>query len=266
MISSNFLGAVKKSCLMSFCIIYLTTKRLLCFINRFELMLVLATLNDHAVSLSFNSFAFVHLSGVASMGCGAKAGSFDGVGAKAVNKRLPCHEPTTWLHLSDLQNCGPCYTFRHIGQCHRQLIVQFNVLVVFSVTAIGSRLGYSERPLRDPLFLFSSLVLRINIPQPCSNFACKPSEWCAARPALRGESLPSLNRSRFPVASIRVLLMCSIALARLCDDTASCSTRWRVLPSTAVVRGQFVNSLLKMSYVAGSVIYRHGFSHAAPLP
>ena len=36
--------------------------------------------------------------------------------------------------------------------------------------------------------------------------------------------------SRFPVASIRVLFMFSIALTRLCDDTVSCSTRWRVLP------------------------------------
>ena len=55
MISSNFLGPVKNSRLMSF--------------------------NDHAVSLSFYSFASLHFLCVASLGCSAIAGSFDDLGA-----------------------------------------------------------------------------------------------------------------------------------------------------------------------------------------
>ena len=82
------------------------------------------------------------------------------------------------------------------------------------LTTTNPRTGRSERPLSDPLNQFPSLVLRINVPQPCSDLTCYPSEWCAARPALR-----------VPVASIRVLLMISIDLARFCDDKVSCSTR-----------------------------------------
>ena len=86
-----------------------------------------ATFNDHSVSLSFSSFASLHLLGVASMG----------LGRVNINQRLPRHEPVTWLHVSDLQNCGPCCTFRHVDQCHCQLIVQFYILVVYSVTTVS---------------------------------------------------------------------------------------------------------------------------------
>ena len=75
-----------------------------------------------------------------------------------MNQRLPCPEPVTWLRLSDLQDCGPCGAFRHTGQCHRQLVVQFNVFVIFSVAAVSPRLGRSERPLRDPLDQFPRLT------------------------------------------------------------------------------------------------------------
>ena len=181
-----------------------------------------------------------------------------------INQRLPCHESVTWLHLSDLQNCGPCCTFRHIGQCHCQLIVQFNMLVVSSVTTISPRLG---RPERLPLVRHS-----INAPASCCG-SKYPSHAAISRAnppsgvlpdQLFGQSRsPSLSRSEFPVASMRVSFIFSKALARFCDDTVSCSTRCRDAifcchwdansPSTAAVRGQVVNSLLRMPYVAVSV-------------
>ena len=62
----------------------------------------------------------------------------------------------------------------------------------------------------------------------------------------------------FSVVSIRVLIILGMMLLRICDDTISWSTRHREVIvywydlSTAVVRGQFVNSLLRISYVVGS--------------
>ena len=125
------------------------------------------------MSLSFNSLASLHLLGVASMGSNAVASSM------------------TWAR--DFQHGGPCCTFRHIGPCHCQLKVLFSILVVFNVTAISPRFGCTERPLRDPLNQFPSLVLRIYVPQSCSDLTCKPSEWCAARPALHRKSLSVLR-------------------------------------------------------------------------
>ena len=86
---------------------------------------------------------------------------------------LAMHKPMTWLHLSDLQSCGPCCTFRRSGQPHCQLFVQFNILVVHCVTTISPRLGRPERPFRDPLSQFSSLVLRINERNPAATSRAK---------------------------------------------------------------------------------------------
>ena len=72
----------------------------------------------------------------------------------AVDQCLPCHEPMTWAPLSDLQNCGPSCTCHHTGQCHRQLTVQFNMLVVCSVTTICPHVDRPESPFRDLLCQF----------------------------------------------------------------------------------------------------------------
>ena len=80
MISSNFFGPVKNSRLMSFGI-SVATNVFCASSTRFELMLVLGHFHEHAVSLSFNSFASWHPLGVAIMGCSAFAGSFDDLGA-----------------------------------------------------------------------------------------------------------------------------------------------------------------------------------------
>ena len=59
----------------------------------------------------------------------------------AVDQSLPCHEPATRLCLSDLQDCGSCWAFRHIGHCHRQLVVNSPstaAVRVFSVSMISS--------------------------------------------------------------------------------------------------------------------------------
>ena len=155
---------------MSFGIISLTTNFLCASSITLYSCSYSATFSDHAVSLSFNSFAPLHFLGVASMGCSAVA----------------LGRSMTWAHIrrpvlamprtrdsvlfgSDLPDCGSRGAFRHIGQCHRQLRVQFDVFVVFSVTAISPSLGRSERPFRDPLYQLPRLVLRVDISQPCSN-------------------------------------------------------------------------------------------------
>ena len=131
----------------------------------------------------------------------------------AHNQRFPCHEPVTWLHLSDLQNCGPCCTFRHSGQCHCQLIVTFNMLVANSVTTISRRLGRPECPIRDLRYQFPSLVHWINISQPCKlSHARTPRMMC--RPT---------------TFSGRVALRPSGAVDFLLHRSVSCScSQWRV--------------------------------------
>ena len=103
--------------------------------------------------------------------------------------------------LTDLQDCGSCRAFRHLGRCPCQLVVQFSVFVVFSVTAISPSLGRSERPFRDPLYQLPRLVLRVDISQPCSNLSRKPPKGRVAWPALRVKSFSVLQSQS---ASLRV--------------------------------------------------------------
>ena len=67
--------SVKNSRLMSFGIISLTTNIFCASSIVLNWCSYSATFSDHAVSLSFSSFASLHLLGVASMGCSAIAGS-----------------------------------------------------------------------------------------------------------------------------------------------------------------------------------------------
>ena len=84
MSSLRLLGSVKNSRLVSFGIISLTTNIFCATSITLNWCSYSATFNDHAVSLSQNSFATLQLLGVASMGCSAIAGSFDDLGAQPV--------------------------------------------------------------------------------------------------------------------------------------------------------------------------------------
>ena len=86
----------------------------------------------------------------------------------------------TRLRLSDPRDRGSCCAFCRVGQGHRWLIVQLDMRVIFSMATVSPRLRRSERSLGDPLDQFPRLVLRIHIPQPCGDLACKSSKWCAA--------------------------------------------------------------------------------------
>ena len=81
-ISSKFLGPVRNSRLMSFGIFSLTTNIFCASSIVLNWCSYSATFSDHAVSLSFSSFASLHLLGVASMCFNAIAGSFDDLGAQ----------------------------------------------------------------------------------------------------------------------------------------------------------------------------------------
>ena len=73
-------------------------------------------------------------------------------------------------------------TFHDVGQCHGQLVVQFKILHLRRAVC-RSTLRLLSR-CRDSHHL-PSLVLRINVPQPCSDLARKPCVRLTARPALR---------------------------------------------------------------------------------
>ena len=75
------LGCSENSRLMSFGIISLTANIFCASSIVLNWCSYSATFSDHAASLSFSSFASLHLLGVASMGCSAVAGSFDDLGA-----------------------------------------------------------------------------------------------------------------------------------------------------------------------------------------
>ena len=168
LIASFFLGPVKNSRGMSFGIISLTTSIFCASSTVLNWSSYSATFSDHAGSLSFRSFASLHLLGNASMGCTAVAGSFtfDDLGAQPSTNA--CHAT------------GSCCAFCRVGQGHCWLTVQLDMLVVFSVTAVSPRLRRSERSLRDPLNQLSSLMCRVDISQPRRDLACKASNWCAA--------------------------------------------------------------------------------------
>ena len=125
--------------------------------------------NDHVVSFSFNSFIVL-----ASFWCRkCRLSRYRRVvrrlGRTAVDQGLPYHEPMTWLRLSDSQDRGSCCAFCRVGQGHRKLIVQLDMLVVFSMETVSPRL----RSLRVTLNQQSSLMCRVDISQPRSDLACK---------------------------------------------------------------------------------------------
>ena len=106
-------------------------------------------------------------------------------------------------------------------QCHRQLVVQFDVLVVFSVTAISPSLSRSERPFRDPLYQLHRLVLRVDMSQPCSNLSRKP---------------PPQGVCCLTSSSGKVVLRPSIAVGFPSRRFLSCSdSQWR-WPSSGTTR------------------------------
>ena len=137
-----------------------------------------------------------------------------------------CHatNPVGWLHLGDLQDCGPCCTFCRAGQCHRQLLASS------PVTTISPRLGRLSVPLRDPLsstFQPGALDQRTPATQrphvQTLRVVCCPDQLFG----VESLSVPQIVVGFLSRRSVS-LLMFSTALARLCDDKVSCSTRWRV--------------------------------------
>ena len=86
----------------------------------------------------------------------------------------------SWLRLSDPQDRGSCCAFYRVGQGHRQLIIQLDMFVVFSMATVSPRLRRSERSLRDLLNQLSSLMCRVDVSQRRSDLARKASNWCAA--------------------------------------------------------------------------------------
>ena len=150
------------------------------------------------------------------------------------------------------------------------------MLVVFSVTGRGPRLGCSERP-RDPLNQSPSLVLRIDIPHPCSHFTCKPSECRAARPALRVELLfpPSITVGFLSRRSVS----CSCSQWRRPGSVMTESPARLVEGSPSFVATELATSpqhrsralAIPQPAVENAIRrricqYLHGFSCAAPLP
>ena len=166
---------------------------LLCFINRFELMLVLNHFQWQCCQPVYQFLFIFALLGRRKYGLQRYNWIIWWLGRVTVNHCLPRHEPTTRLRLSDLEDYGSCRAFRCIGQCHRQIKVQFNVLVVCSMTTVSPRLSCPESPFRDLLGQLPSLMLRIDKAQPRSDLSCEPSTWCAARPVHRVELLSVLQ-------------------------------------------------------------------------
>ena len=103
-------------------------------------------------------FASLHLLAVARMGCSDMLGhSMTSVRSHTPVLAIP--QPVAGLAFGDLQHRGPWCAFCCIGQCHCQLIIEFNVLAIFGVTAVCPRLSRPEPSLRDPLNQFLRLVL-----------------------------------------------------------------------------------------------------------
>ena len=136
------------------------------------------------------------------------------------------------------------------------MVVQCNVRVVFSVTTISPRLGRPERPLRAS----DQRTPAMQRPHSRAN----PPSGVLPDQLLGWSRSPPINRSRFPVASIRVLLIFSIALARLCEETGPhhllplscqlsqhCSRAWAIRQLT--VEGAIRRRICH---------YQHGLSYA----
>ena len=164
-------------------------------------------------------------------------------------KIRPCIFLVSQIHLKTLQNCGPCCTFPRISQCHRHLKVQFNILVGLQ---------------RDDHQSTVALVLWINVYTSHAAISRANTASDVLPDQLFGWSRPPfLNRNWFPGESIRVLLMFSIAVASLCDDTVSHVRLVDESPSFVAVelptlpalqpRGHFVNSLWRTMFVKRSV-------------
>ena len=115
------------------------------------------------------------------------------LGCVAIHQYRPCHNPLARLAFGDLQHRGPRCAFCCIGQCHCHLIIEFNVLAIFGVTAVCPRLSRPGRSLRDPLNQFLRLVLRTNVPQPCGDLTCASSQRRVPWSALRVEALSILQ-------------------------------------------------------------------------
>ena len=155
MISSNFLGPVRNSRLKSFGIISLTTNISCASSIVLNWCSYSAAFGDHAVSLSLSSFASLERR---EFGLQRYRRVVRRLGRIAVEQCLPCHEPMTWLRLSDLRDRGSGCAFCRVGQGHCLLIVQLDMLVVFSMATVSPRLRRSEHSLRDPLNQLSSLM------------------------------------------------------------------------------------------------------------
>ena len=181
---------------------------------------------------------------------------------------MPCHEPVTSFRLSDLQRCGPRCTSRHtkpVSPPAQNPVQHF----VFSVATTSQRLGRPARLFRDPLNSFPSLVPRIYVREPYERCAAPTSSQgrVALRPSIAVDFLShrsvscSCSQQRWPGS-----VMTRSPVPLVARTPSSVATELPISPSTAAVRGQFVDSLLRMENVAGSADTNMDSVTLAPRP